>query len=382
MLIIIIFFCAPYVLIYASYGIMLAADKIDTIVTYEKNKDELVKMIHKETGSDVVLNDVKNDGDTKIYKYCIENKKNENLIRDIMQVCNRYLSENANGSDSDPKGIIVRFVDYDREYTQIREYPDFMVISMSNIYDVSDNVYRIDNKMQYLSVDTLFRRYEDDDKSYNIGAEYDEVYRSGKVFEHLPDIHFLKMEKDAWEGFSNQGINWYEVFPELESFIVTETDYDNGETIYYRVEGDGTLKKLLNDDSLLSYCSYDVQDMFESGELPVAVRHETDGESGKVCYETTERQMITDIMDAFRRIHVLNQMESSSYQEPNNLILVMADGRTYTIRFNQFYFAGNQEDELQKYNLEECNDFWDLIWDVLDTEKYVVGTFPTTSVKK
>ena len=233
-IIIIVFICAvaPLLSMYLIYYGRICSEKISDLIYYNKNKDELSKNIYKELGEDVVLKQVSYDGKIKIYDYYIKDKDNEKLLYNIIQVCNQYLLENH-------YRLVLRFVDYDYEYVQAQGFCSSTVFCISNMKD-DGNDNETTNMIKYLSIDRLFDKSDVGDE-YSVGEDYEKVYRSGQAFATLPNIRYLEMDKESKYGFDEQDINWYEVYPELNSFLVTE-DVD-GKEIIYTVEEDGEIRQ-------------------------------------------------------------------------------------------------------------------------------------------
>lgn len=188
------------------------------LIHYYSYKDELIEMIYDKEAFDVDFFDPPEEKNgIKYYVIRIENVENEKLLQEITEICNKYLIKKK-------ETICLLF------YWPASGYKThFVTISNANM-DKNDDCLK-GEQIQYLYIGNIFDEYE----------KKGEMCQSGIFFATLPNIRYLEMDKESKDGFDEQGIDWYVLYPELNSFLVTE-DVD-GKEIIYTVEEDGEIRQ-------------------------------------------------------------------------------------------------------------------------------------------
>lgn len=96
-----------------------------------------------------------------------------------------------------------------------------------------------------------------------------------------------------------------------------------------------------DEHDFLSYCGEDVQNVFEADELPIAIHYGIGGEGGYTEYETTDEQLILDIINVMQQLEIQEQTEEYAFDANQSIGFVMKDGEEYWINFNNWRLESN-----------------------------------------
>ena len=214
-IIIIVLFC---IVCNVGYFLVIhgAFPHITMLIHYYSYKDDLIEMIYDKVSFDVDFFDSpkENEG-IKYYMIRIEDVKNEKLLQVITDICNEYLV-------NEKESICLMFYWPDSG-------PETHFATISNV-NMNNDDHLKSEQIQYLYICNIFDEY------YSKG----EMCQSGRFFENLSSIRYLEMDKESKDGFDKKRINWYEVYPELNSFMVTVNADE--EEIKYKVARDGVIR--------------------------------------------------------------------------------------------------------------------------------------------
>lgn len=176
------------------------------ITKNQKADDDISKAIYEKTGKKVHYKGKENKSGYEVwYNYLIRDSKDENLLSDIVETVNLQLEE----SDMDKTIVIVIW----EEISGGR----IMVAKLSN----NDNgkINRFHNQYLNYLVIRGNNRYS--------------TYSQASSYINLEGIEYLEVIEDVNRNAEEEGIDWYEVFPDLQGYEVFKQD-NSGTTIIYQ----------------------------------------------------------------------------------------------------------------------------------------------------
>lgn len=180
------------------------------------DNDDIVWAIHKKVGNKVDYR-MKAVSKTEInqYYYRINDNQDKNILSDMIDAVNDELAE----TDISKKVALVIEEEWDIQSVSTN------VLRLSNynenimgLYSTSD-----DSQCQYLYYLTIYG---------NDGSE-SSLYNQPSSYPALEGIEYLRVIDKVNKNAEEEGIDWYEVFPDLKGYEVYQ--YENGEsTIIYQ----------------------------------------------------------------------------------------------------------------------------------------------------
>lgn len=179
---------------------------VSSLIPYEKKyepDDNISKAIYEAVGEKKVrycgkkyINPGKLgvSGEFAIYTYQIRDHEDENLLTDMAEAANTVI---------EGKRVAQKIEVVIEEEFVSRAYRT--AISLRNYYEEEDG-YR-----QYDSFQNLY-----------IGETIFDTYNKAETYINLPDIKRLCISKEIARDAEENGIDWYEIWPDLEYYEVTD----------------------------------------------------------------------------------------------------------------------------------------------------------------
>ncbi|MDE7177568.1 MAG: hypothetical protein K2O59_07090 [Lachnospiraceae bacterium] len=140
-----------------------------------------------------------NSDETDTYEYLIHDYKDENVLKDMVEAANVVMKEKAT---TEKKDLLLL------DKVSGRYEP---VVSIRTYYECQDECF------QYESFQTLFI-YGTDQSTKSDNNPYDKL----STYIDLPDIKSLAVSKKIAQIAEEEGIDWYEIWPDLEHYKVFE----------------------------------------------------------------------------------------------------------------------------------------------------------------
>lgn len=173
----------------------------------KKADDEISKAIYKKVGKKVSYEGM---DETRYgvlqYSYLILDNEDENILVDMVEAINEVLVDNDMGK--------IELIIWEEGNPQAY----FSVLCLSNF-----NRYLDDSQYGYLYYLSICGNDRNDNSLYNQPSSYPT----------MEGIEYLQVIENVNKNAEEEGINWYEVFPDLKGYEVYK--YENGErTIIYQ----------------------------------------------------------------------------------------------------------------------------------------------------
>lgn len=180
----------------------------------KKADDEISKAIYKKVGKKVSYETmIESTYGARQYCYLILDDKDESVLADMAEAINEILDEKDIGK-----------LDL-HIWEEWEPHTYASVLCMSN-YDhnlIDSDLIADDSQLKYLSY--LF--------IYGNGRHGNSLYNQASSYPTMEGIEYLQVIENVNKNAEEEGINWYEVFPDLKGYEVYK--YENGErTIIYQ----------------------------------------------------------------------------------------------------------------------------------------------------
>lgn len=182
--------------------IVTGCGEVIRIEVNEKPDDDISKAIYKAVGRKKVYYQDKNTYDSDemvIYRYLIHDHKDENVLKDMVEAANAVMKEKET---TEKKDLLLL------DKVSGRYEP---VVSIRTYYEWQDECF------QYESFQTLFI-YGADQSTKSDNNPYDKL----STYINLSDIKCLAVSKKIAQIAEEEGIDWYEIWPDLEHYKVLE----------------------------------------------------------------------------------------------------------------------------------------------------------------
>ncbi|MBD5513302.1 MAG: hypothetical protein HDR06_01270 [Lachnospiraceae bacterium] len=166
----------------------------------EKPDDDISKAIYEAVGRKKVHYFGKKNskaGEVTVYKYTVYDYEDENLLKDMVEAANSVMKEKEMTEKID-LAILEKMAGGTEG-----------LVSLCNYYEYEDECQQYE-ALQCLRISGS--------KHSNKGS----LYNKASTYINLPDIKSLVIEKKIAQSAEDEGINWYEIWPELEHYKVLE----------------------------------------------------------------------------------------------------------------------------------------------------------------
>ena len=169
----------------------------------EKPDDDISQAIYEAIGSKKVFYWGKTSSDSDeiiIYEYLLHDEKDENVLTNMLEAANSVMGEKKTT---------------DRIVLNLRKSTSrggFEAVASLRTYYESEDGYEL-----YGSFQTLFIQGTEDSNMQDC-SPYDKL----STYINLPDIKSLVVCKKIAHSAEEEGIDWYEIWPDLEHYRVLE----------------------------------------------------------------------------------------------------------------------------------------------------------------
>ena len=170
------------------------------VVKNERADDKISQVIYDQLGTKMCYHDryLNTEEQVQYYFYIVNDYEDENLLVDMAETVNNKLKEDRIHS----RICLVIW--------EVIPGGTRTMVCLSNYYE---------NDSEYESYETL--------QCLDIRGTHgeDELYNEVSTYENLKDIKALILEVDINESMEEEGVDWYEIWPDLEHFdIYNEVD--------------------------------------------------------------------------------------------------------------------------------------------------------------
>ncbi|MDE7177567.1 MAG: hypothetical protein K2O59_07085 [Lachnospiraceae bacterium] len=169
----------------------------------EKPDDDISQAIYEAIGSKKVLYWGKTSSDsdeTIIYEYLLHDEKDENVLTNMLEAANSVMGE----KETTDKIVL--------NLRKSTSRGGFEAVASLRTYYESEDGYEL-----YGSFQTLFIQGTEDSNMRD-SSPYDKL----STYINLPDIKSLVVRKKIAHRAEEEGIDWYEIWPDLEHYRVLE----------------------------------------------------------------------------------------------------------------------------------------------------------------
>ena len=174
--------------------------------SYERNKrpdDDISQAIYEAVGREKVHyygKEYYNSGAIAVYQYTVYDYEDEKLLMDMVVAANTVIQEKAS---TEKINLVI--------WEEVSSGAYKILAELSNYYEYKDGYE------QYKSLQSL-----DIVGSKFSHMECGRLYNKASTYINLPDIRNLVVSEKIAQSAEEEGIDWYEIWPELEYYEVFE----------------------------------------------------------------------------------------------------------------------------------------------------------------
>lgn len=186
-----------------SIMIVTGCAEVIRIEVNRRPDDDISKAIYKAVGRKKVYyrgKDSDNPEEIAVYEYLVHDYKDENVLENMVEAANAVMKEKETTEK--------------KELLLMEEMPGGYepVVSIRTYYEGEDEY------IQYESFQTLFIYGTENSFMNTQGSPYDKL----STYTNLPDIKSLVVRKKIAQSAEEEGIDWYEIWPDLEHYRILE----------------------------------------------------------------------------------------------------------------------------------------------------------------
>lgn len=171
---------------------------------YKRNKrpdDDVSQAIYEAVGREKVYyygKEYSESGEVAVYQYTVYDYEDENLLTDMVAAANAAIQEKGN---TEKIHLVIQEEFVSGAYS--------ILVQLNNDYEYEGG-YKQYKSLQSLKIYGSFQM--------QCGCLYDKA----STYINLPDIKSLVVSKEIAKNAEEEGIDWYEVWPDLEHYEVLE----------------------------------------------------------------------------------------------------------------------------------------------------------------
>ena len=191
-----------FILTLLSVMMLTGCGEIFQIKVNKIPDDDISKAIYKEVGRKKIHYWGKKSYDsdeTVVYGYLVRDYEDENLLVNMVEAANAVMEE----KEMTEKIVLYLWEEIPGGHSSL--------VSLRNYYECEDGYE------QYVSFQSLYIY----GTSYDV-KQQDNPYNKLSTYISLPDIKSLFVRKKIAQSAEEEGIDWYEIWPDLEHYKVWE----------------------------------------------------------------------------------------------------------------------------------------------------------------